>query len=161
MIEDLQVLANQRDVPHQSLVKVFLAERLMLERPGWPSVDLKGVVLPHGRVRRDSQNSVSGRFPRGRRSAQKSRWTRHLSTRCAGSDRMPQHLCASIRSQPPAFFTVLRAKGARILFPMSGNAAECCGADLQVCAGPPGPALRATEQAGVDARRRPRGPPHD
>ncbi len=28
MIEDLTVLANQRDVPYQSLLKVFLAERL-------------------------------------------------------------------------------------------------------------------------------------
>ena len=33
MIEDLKVLANQRDVPYQSLLKVFLAERLTKERP--------------------------------------------------------------------------------------------------------------------------------
>ena len=32
MIEDLKVLANKRDVPYQSLLKVFLAERLALER---------------------------------------------------------------------------------------------------------------------------------
>jgi len=32
MIEDLKVLANQRDVPYQSLLKVFLAERLAHER---------------------------------------------------------------------------------------------------------------------------------
>ena len=32
MIEDLKTLANQRDVPYQSLVKVFLAERLAQER---------------------------------------------------------------------------------------------------------------------------------
>ena len=32
MIEDLKVLANRRDVPYQSLLKVFLAERLALER---------------------------------------------------------------------------------------------------------------------------------
>ena len=32
MIEDLKVLANQRDVPYQSLLKVFLAERLARER---------------------------------------------------------------------------------------------------------------------------------
>jgi predicted DNA binding CopG/RHH family protein len=31
MIEDLKILANQRDVPYQSLLKVFLAERLALE----------------------------------------------------------------------------------------------------------------------------------
>ena len=32
MIEDLKILANRRDVPYQSLLKVFLAERLALER---------------------------------------------------------------------------------------------------------------------------------
>ena len=32
MIEDLKILANQRDVPYQSLLKVFLAERLATER---------------------------------------------------------------------------------------------------------------------------------
>lgn len=32
MIEDLKILANQRDVPYQSLLKMFLAERLELER---------------------------------------------------------------------------------------------------------------------------------
>jgi predicted DNA binding CopG/RHH family protein len=34
MIEDLKILANQRDVPYQSLLKVFLAERLTEERRG-------------------------------------------------------------------------------------------------------------------------------
>lgn len=32
MIEDLKILANQRDVPYQSLLKVFLADRLKKER---------------------------------------------------------------------------------------------------------------------------------
>jgi hypothetical protein len=32
MIEDLKVLANRRDVPYQSPLKVFLAERLARER---------------------------------------------------------------------------------------------------------------------------------
>jgi predicted DNA binding CopG/RHH family protein len=32
MIEDLKVMANKRDVPYQSLLKVFLAERLEKER---------------------------------------------------------------------------------------------------------------------------------
>ena len=32
MIEDLKILANQRVVPYQSLLKVFLAERLEAER---------------------------------------------------------------------------------------------------------------------------------
>jgi predicted DNA binding CopG/RHH family protein len=31
MVEDLKILANQRDVPYQSLLKVFLAERLEQE----------------------------------------------------------------------------------------------------------------------------------
>ena len=32
MIEDLKILANKRDVPYQSLLKVFLSERLEMER---------------------------------------------------------------------------------------------------------------------------------
>lgn len=32
MIEDLKIVANKRDVPYQSLLKVFLAERLENER---------------------------------------------------------------------------------------------------------------------------------
>jgi predicted DNA binding CopG/RHH family protein len=32
MAEDLKILANQRDVPYQSLLKVFLAERLQREK---------------------------------------------------------------------------------------------------------------------------------
>ena len=32
MLEDLKLLANQRDVPYQSLLKLFLAERLAQER---------------------------------------------------------------------------------------------------------------------------------
>lgn len=34
LLNDLKVLANQRDVPYQSLLKVFLAERVARER-GW------------------------------------------------------------------------------------------------------------------------------
>ncbi len=37
MIEDLKVLANRRDVPYQSLLKVFLAERLARERQPHPA----------------------------------------------------------------------------------------------------------------------------
>jgi predicted DNA binding CopG/RHH family protein len=33
MVEDLKILANQRDVPYQSLMKVFLAERIGQEQP--------------------------------------------------------------------------------------------------------------------------------
>jgi len=32
MIEDLKILANKRDIPYQSLLKIFLAERLKKER---------------------------------------------------------------------------------------------------------------------------------
>lgn len=32
MIADLKILANRRDVPYQSLLKIFLAERIALER---------------------------------------------------------------------------------------------------------------------------------
>jgi len=38
MIEDLKVLANRRDVPYQSLLKVFLAERLAAERRARPEL---------------------------------------------------------------------------------------------------------------------------
>ena len=35
MLSDLKTLANKRDVPYQSLLKIFLAERLQQEfRPG-------------------------------------------------------------------------------------------------------------------------------
>jgi predicted DNA binding CopG/RHH family protein len=32
MLDELKVLANQRDVPYQSLLKVFLSERIRAER---------------------------------------------------------------------------------------------------------------------------------
>lgn len=32
MLDELKVMANQRDVPYQSLLKVFLAERIARER---------------------------------------------------------------------------------------------------------------------------------
>ena len=34
MIEELKVLANKRDVPYQSLMKIFLAERISKELGG-------------------------------------------------------------------------------------------------------------------------------
>ena len=36
MIEDLKILASRRDAPYQSLLKVFLAERLARERQARP-----------------------------------------------------------------------------------------------------------------------------
>jgi predicted DNA binding CopG/RHH family protein len=32
MLEELKILANERDVPYQSLLKVYLAERIAMER---------------------------------------------------------------------------------------------------------------------------------
>jgi len=37
MIAELKLLANQRDVPYQSLLKVFLAERIQAELSAAPS----------------------------------------------------------------------------------------------------------------------------
>ena len=34
MLDELRLIANRRDVPYQSLLKVFLAERLVQERRG-------------------------------------------------------------------------------------------------------------------------------
>jgi len=39
MIQDLKILANRRDVPYQSLLKVFLAERLARERQPRPDLN--------------------------------------------------------------------------------------------------------------------------
>ena len=44
MLEELKVLANQRDVPYQSLLKVFLAERLVRERTFRPRVSRRRAV---------------------------------------------------------------------------------------------------------------------
>ena len=38
MIEELKTLANERDVPYQSLMKVFLADRIARERGARPKV---------------------------------------------------------------------------------------------------------------------------
>ena len=38
VLDELKVLANQRDVPYQSLLKVFLVERLVRERTVRPRV---------------------------------------------------------------------------------------------------------------------------
>lgn len=34
LLEDLKVLAHQRDIPYQSLLKVFLTDRIEIERRG-------------------------------------------------------------------------------------------------------------------------------
>jgi predicted DNA binding CopG/RHH family protein len=47
MIAELKLLANQRDVPYQSLLKVFLAEKIREERTGRVSDDS---LSPRGRA---------------------------------------------------------------------------------------------------------------
>jgi predicted DNA binding CopG/RHH family protein len=44
MLDELKVLANARDVPYQSLLKVFLAERLVRERTVRPGVSRRRPV---------------------------------------------------------------------------------------------------------------------
>ena len=44
MIAELKLLANQRDVPYQSLLKVFLAEKIKEEREGEPPTARKRAV---------------------------------------------------------------------------------------------------------------------
>ena len=55
MIEDLKVLANRRDVPYQSLLKV-LAERLMRERQARSFGVLSSTITEAGR------SATQGRF---------------------------------------------------------------------------------------------------
>jgi predicted DNA binding CopG/RHH family protein len=56
MIEDLKLLANRRDVPYQSLLKVFLAERLAKERPR------RGSQLRFAKNKPSSEKRLSERF---------------------------------------------------------------------------------------------------
>jgi len=44
VLDELKVLANQRDVPYQSLLKVFLVERLVRERTVRPRVSRRRPV---------------------------------------------------------------------------------------------------------------------
>jgi predicted DNA binding CopG/RHH family protein len=44
MLDELKVLANARDVPYQSLLKVFVAERLVRERTVRPRVSRRRPV---------------------------------------------------------------------------------------------------------------------
>ena len=39
LLDELRILANQRDVPYQSLLKVYLAERIAAEREAIPRPD--------------------------------------------------------------------------------------------------------------------------
>jgi predicted DNA binding CopG/RHH family protein len=57
LLADLKALANKRDVPYQSLLKVFLAERVAAERQ-WPRAlpkkRLEPAAAPPARSRRAS-----------------------------------------------------------------------------------------------------------
>jgi predicted DNA binding CopG/RHH family protein len=50
MLTDLKTLANQRDVPYQSLLKIFLAERIARERSGRNRRRSSGKRLPRRRL---------------------------------------------------------------------------------------------------------------
>jgi len=49
LLADLKILANRRDVPYQSLLKVFLAERLMHERATEAAMSNQRLRLPRAR----------------------------------------------------------------------------------------------------------------
>ena len=49
LLADLKILANRRDVPYQSLLKVFLAERLMHERATEAAMSNPRLQLPRAR----------------------------------------------------------------------------------------------------------------
>lgn len=88
MLDQLRILANKRDVPYQSLIEVFLAERLRKELEDGPPHG--GAFLPgagygsrpasrRARSRsspRPSRAAVSARSPRSRDSA----WTARRPT---------------------------------------------------------------------------------
>lgn len=62
LLAELKILANQRDVPYQSLLKVFLAERVSKERGQRRATSIKRL-------------QPTGRRPRQRRRAKTSRTT--------------------------------------------------------------------------------------
>jgi predicted DNA binding CopG/RHH family protein len=51
LLDDLRILANQRDVPYQSLLKVYLAERVAAER-GQSAASRPNTRLQPAKVRR-------------------------------------------------------------------------------------------------------------
>jgi predicted DNA binding CopG/RHH family protein len=73
LLADLKVLANRLDVPYQSLMKVYLAERVMREmREGRTPTELAAEVrepaAPYGRGgQRRKRSSVGSRPPRGKK----------------------------------------------------------------------------------------------
>ena len=68
LLADLKALANKQDVPYQSLLKVFLADRVTRE---WRAVGLRGPRSPHKavqpttRARRKARSQEPSRAARG------------------------------------------------------------------------------------------------
>ena len=56
LLADLKILANKRDIPYQSLLKVFLAERVARERAGEV-----GGALPNELLQRSARASARSR----------------------------------------------------------------------------------------------------
>ena len=42
MLAELKTLANKKDVPYQSLAKIYLARQIALERESWHAAPKKG-----------------------------------------------------------------------------------------------------------------------
>ncbi len=62
LLSDLKVLANKRDVPYQSLLKVYLAERVTHETGG--STRFNRAVQPTSRAKRKTKSRRSTRTAR-------------------------------------------------------------------------------------------------
>ena len=65
LLAELKALANQRDVPYQSLLKIFLAERVAVER------GLKPSRVSNRRLQRSGSRDTSVAEQRTRRSARR------------------------------------------------------------------------------------------
>lgn len=68
LLADLKVLANRLDVPYQSLMKVYLAERVMRElregrAPEKLAAQVREPAAPYGRGGQPRKRSSAGRRP--------------------------------------------------------------------------------------------------
>jgi predicted DNA binding CopG/RHH family protein len=69
LLADLKVLANRLDVPYQSLMKVYLAERVIREltqgkTPEELAAEVREPGAPYGRGGKPRKRSSAGRRPR-------------------------------------------------------------------------------------------------
>lgn len=69
LLADLKVLANRLDVPYQSLMKVYLAERVMRElregkTPEQLAAEVREPAAPYGRAGEPRKRSSVGSRPR-------------------------------------------------------------------------------------------------